>query len=221
MNIIALHASPRRQNSNTLVLLKAVLEGCREEGATTEVVDLAHADIGYCRGCGTCYKTGTCVQQDNFQEIFARVLAADGIVLSSPNYVVNVSAPMKAFIDRLADAIHCQLFTGKYGCSLATAGGSKSAEVCSYMNSVLQILGATTVGEVAVDIAGDPAALTGALPRARDLGAGLVRAIAEEWHDPAQDAFHQEMHENMKRLVSSDKEAFAHEYAYWSEKGGF
>ena len=219
MNILALHASPRRKNSNTLILLEAVLEGCRNEGAATEMIDLAYAAIGYCRGCGTCYKTGSCVQEDDFQEIFAKFLAADGIVLSSPNYIMNVTAPMKAFFDRLGDAIHCQQGTGKYGCSVATAGGSKSAEVCSYMNSVLQILGATTVGEVAVDIAGNPTAFTRALPEAKELGATLVRAIAEEWHDPVQDVFHQEMHENMKGLILSDREAFAHEIAYWSEKG--
>jgi hypothetical protein len=87
------------------------------------------------------------------------------------------------------------------------------------MNGVLQVLGATTVGEVAVDIAGNPAAVSGALPKAKELGGKLARAIAEEWHDPMQDTFHQEMHENMKVLISSDKEAFAHEIAYWSEKG--
>ncbi|MGA1061462.1 MAG: NAD(P)H-dependent oxidoreductase, partial [Ilumatobacteraceae bacterium] len=41
--------------------------------------------------------------------------ATDGIVLGSPVYINSVTAQLKLVIDRLADAIHCQMFEGKYG----------------------------------------------------------------------------------------------------------
>jgi hypothetical protein len=45
-------------------------------------------------------------------------------VLGAPNYIDSVPAPIKALFDRMADAIHCQMLTGKFGCSVCTAGGS-------------------------------------------------------------------------------------------------
>ena len=91
----------------------------------------------YCTACGTCYATGECTLLDDFSDLFDRIMNADGIILGAPNYIDSVPAPMKAFFDRMADAIHCQMLTGKFGCSVCTAGGAGEAEVVGYMNKVL------------------------------------------------------------------------------------
>jgi multimeric flavodoxin WrbA len=74
------------------------------------------------------------------------MLSADGIVLGSPVYINGVTAQLKTMIDRLADAIHCQLLSGKYGCAVTTTGSSGDAAVLSYMNYFLNELGVVTVG---------------------------------------------------------------------------
>ena len=101
----------------------SVLEGAESEGAETELVDLYKLHIEYCTACGACYATGECPLFDDFTELFEKLLNADGIVLGAPNYINSVPAPMKALFDRLSDAIHCQMLTGKFGCSVCTAGG--------------------------------------------------------------------------------------------------
>jgi multimeric flavodoxin WrbA len=44
-------------------------------------------------------------------------------------YINGVTAQLKTMIDRLADAIHCRLLSGKYGCAVTTTGSSGDAAV--------------------------------------------------------------------------------------------
>ena len=125
MKIIGINASPKDNASNTLHLVKSVLEGAESEGAETELVDLYKLHIEYCTACGACYATGECPLFDDFTELFEKLLNADGIVLGAPNYINSVPAPMKALFDRLSDVIHCQILTRKFGCSVCTAGGKR------------------------------------------------------------------------------------------------
>ncbi len=115
------------------------------------------------------------------------MMNAEGIVLGAPNYIDYVPAPMKAVFDRMADAIHCQMLTGKFGCSVCTAGGSGEYEVVGYMNKVLTTLGANVVGGIGVAIGRDPSALGKAEKDARELGKKLARSIKGEFSYPEQD----------------------------------
>jgi len=51
------------------------------------------------------------------------MMDADGIVLGSPVYI-NASRTTQDDDRPLADAIHCQMLVGKYGCAVTTAGSS-------------------------------------------------------------------------------------------------
>ena len=110
MKVIGINASPKGSKSRTLELVNAVLDGTRSEGAETESLDLYQYHIEYCKDCGACYAKGECPILDDFSDLFDTMMNADGIVLGSPNYINSVSAPMKAMFDRMADAIHCQMF---------------------------------------------------------------------------------------------------------------
>jgi multimeric flavodoxin WrbA len=122
MKIIGINASPKGDASNTLKLVNSVLKGAESAGAETELMDLYKLNIEYCTGGGACYAKGECSLFDDFVEIFGKIMNADGVVLCAPNYINSVPAPMKALFDRLSDAIHCQMLTGKFGCSVCTAG---------------------------------------------------------------------------------------------------
>ncbi len=219
MKVIGLNASPKGKESNTLRLVNAVLAGASDGGAKTELVDLYRLHIEYCTACGTCYATGECTLLDDFPDLFDRLLDADGIVLGAPNYIDSVPAPMKALFDRMADAIHCQMLSGKYGCSVCTAGGSGQDEVAGYMNRVLTNLGATAVGKVAVAIGRDPSALPAAEEEARELGRRLSRSIRGEIQYPEQDEVHRQRREYFCELVKSHKDRFAHEYDWYVQMG--
>ena len=219
MKILGINASPRGKDSNTLRLTSAVLDGAKEEGAETELVDLYKLHIGYCTACGTCYATGECTLLDDFSDLFDRMMNADGIVLGAPNYIDSVPAPVKALFDRMADAIHCQMFTGKFGCAVCTAGGSGENEVTGYMNKTLSTLGANIVGGVGVAIGRDPSALGKAEGDARALGKTLAKAVRGEITYPDQDALHRQKQEYFCQLVKYNKDRFAHEYEWYEQMG--
>jgi len=219
MKIIGINASPKMEKSQTRRLVMGVLEGARQTGADVTFVDICSLEIKYCTACGTCYANGECIHDDDFPVILEKMLDADGIVWGSPNYINSVTAQLKTLLDRMADSIHCQSFTGKYGCAVSTAGGSMAEEVADYMNETMRNLGATTVGKVAVLLGADPNAIVPAEKQAKELGRKLADAIRTQWKDPVQDAYHKERREYFKRLVMFNKDLWKHEYDYWKATG--
>jgi multimeric flavodoxin WrbA len=219
VKVLGINASPRGNESKTLQLVKSVLKGAESEGADVELIDLYKLRIEYCTGCGACYATGECPQIDDFEDLFDRILNSDGIVFGAPNYINSVPAPMKAFFDRLSDAIHCQMLTGKFGCSVSTAGGSKADVVVEYMNSVLMNLGVTVVGGLGVAVGMYPSALEQSAGNAEELGKKLAKSIRGEIKYPDQDEMHRQTTEYFCQLVKSDKERFAHDHDWYVQKG--
>ena len=218
MKIVGINASPRGSKSQTLRLVRAVLEGAREGGAETELVDLCKLDIKYCNACATCFATGRCVYDDDFDELYQKILGCDGLVLGSPNYFQTVTAQMKTLVDRMADAVHCQLLTGKYGCSVATAGSPTAGDVTGYLNRLQIGFGANVVGEAGAS-PGIPGEMEAAEERAFALGESLVEAIREKKVYPEQEKVHQEMREHFRRLVEMNKDLWTHEHEHWKRIG--
>ena len=66
MKILGINGSPRGSQSQTLRLVEAVLKGVKVSGAEAELADLCKLEIEYCNACGTCYKTGRCIHEDDF-----------------------------------------------------------------------------------------------------------------------------------------------------------
>jgi multimeric flavodoxin WrbA len=99
INVLGLSGSPRR-HGNTETLLDAVLEGAREAGAEVEKIVLRPLEYASCQGCNVCHKTGVCVINDDLTEVFAKITAADVIVLASPIYSMGITAEAKGLIDR-------------------------------------------------------------------------------------------------------------------------
>jgi multimeric flavodoxin WrbA len=219
MKILGINSSPRGKNSRTLKLVDAVLDGARQRGAETELVDIGALDIQYCLGCQVCYAEGECVQEDELSDLWEKMMRADGIVLGSPVYINGVTAQLKTMIDRLADAIHCQMLVGKYGCAVTTAGSSGISEVLGYMKYFLNNLGAVTVGEVGVAVGRNPAALNAAMTEALSLGQTLADAIQSKRHYADQESAIAERGAFFRQLIKANKEAWSHQYDYWMEKG--
>jgi multimeric flavodoxin WrbA len=97
--ILAIYGSPRR-TGNTAVLLKHAVEGARSAGAQVEEIVLRELKLSPCLEIYGCKKTGRCVIQDDFQGIYDRLLACDGLMLASPIFFYTVSAHTKILMDR-------------------------------------------------------------------------------------------------------------------------
>lgn len=219
MRIIGISGSPRGAESRTARLVEAVLRGAGSSGAETEFVDVCQLSIEFCTGCGTCYATGECARMDDLPGLLDRMTSADGIVLGSPNYINGPTAQIKQVIDRMADAVHCRSFDGKYGCAVCTAGGHGEDEVVAYLNGVLTMLGAQTVGGVGVALGADPSRLEDAVERAEALGRELADAIATRREYPDQVAALEQARAYFRSLVTANCDAWPHEYEVWADRG--
>jgi len=220
MKVLGVNASPRRSNSQTLKLVKAVLNGAKAAGAEVELVDLCKLQIEYCNACGVCHKRGKCVKKDAFAVLYRKMLAADGLVMGSPNYFRSVTAQMKTLIDRMADAIHCQLLTGKYTVNVATSGGlDQDRQVTDYLNDVMLGFGSFITGSVGTSVRLGPKALENAEKKAFRLGEKLAGDIQAGKVYRKQQKTKEKNREYFQSLVKMYKDEWTHEYQYWSGIG--
>jgi multimeric flavodoxin WrbA len=217
MKVLGINASPRRSKSQTLKLVKAVLKGAKSRGAGVELVDLCKLKIEYCNACGGCYKKGRCVKKDDFQVLYEKMLAADGLVMGSPNYFRSVTAQMKTLIDRMADAIHCQLLTGKYAVNVATSGGdNQDRQVTDYLNGIMLNFGTFVTGSTGTSIRLGPKALDDAEKKALRLGEKLAGDIRAQKVYAKQKKILEKNRKYFQALVKIHKDEWPHEYEYWS-----
>ena len=221
MKIIGLNGSPRRSRSRTGQLVEQVLRGAGEAGAETEYLEITGLKIQPCLACDKCHKTGCCVQRDDFQETFDKIMSADGLVLGSPVYIYQVTAQLKAWIDRLGNTIHCRRFLGKYGAVVATAGGNGQIQTTDYLEFVIKQTGMQCVGRLACCIE-DDGLLEAGFPlfkEAKELGHTLARAIREKKVYEDQMKEKEQLMEYFRYIMNKHREEWSWEYDYWKEKG--
>ncbi len=103
MKAIAINGSPRK-GGNTETLLRKVLEPLTKAGWETEFIQLGGKQIHGCRACYQCFKkkNSRCGQkgEDAFDPCLEKMIEADAIIPGSPTYFTDVSAEMKALLDR-------------------------------------------------------------------------------------------------------------------------
>jgi len=99
MKVLAIYGSPRRRG-NTGRLLEKAVEGAREAGAEVEEIVLRDLNLAPCLELYGCKKTGRCVIQDDFQQVYDQVLACRGLILASPIFFYAVTAQTKVLMDR-------------------------------------------------------------------------------------------------------------------------
>jgi multimeric flavodoxin WrbA len=102
MKVVAFNGSARKEG-NTFILLNVVLDELKKEGIETEQISLAGKPIQGCIACYQCTKNKNrrcAVDKDILNDCIAKMLEADGILLGSPTYFSDVSAGMRALIER-------------------------------------------------------------------------------------------------------------------------
>lgn len=98
--ILILEGSPR-PNGNSCILSNEFARGAEEAGCSVDKIQISRKKISGCLGCNACYRNGgSCVQKDDMEEIRAKMLEADVIVLASPIYFYSMTVQMKALVDR-------------------------------------------------------------------------------------------------------------------------
>ncbi len=138
MKVVAFNGSPRKKG-NTSILINIVFEELQKEGIDTELVQLAGKKL---RGCIACYKCfenldRRCgVTNDGMNECIDKMVEADGIIFGSPTYFSNVTAEMKALIDRagLVSSANGYMLKRKVGAGVAAARRAGSVTTFDALN---------------------------------------------------------------------------------------
>jgi multimeric flavodoxin WrbA len=99
--ILGISGTPRK-GGNSDALVKEILAGAKKGGHQTQTINLRSYVYGSCLGCERCRKERACTGLlDGMQMIYPLIQEAKGLVLVSPTHNYNVSALVKAFLDRL------------------------------------------------------------------------------------------------------------------------
>ncbi len=77
--------------------------------------------------------------------LIEKLMASDGVVFATPNYSYQVSATMKAFLDRLGFVFHRPRFFGKAFTSIVVQGIYGGSKIVKYLDFVGNGLGFNSV----------------------------------------------------------------------------
>lgn len=171
MKVLAINGSPRK-GGNTERLLKRVCDRLEQNGIETEIVRIGGKLIRGCTACGHCFvnKNEKCIiHTDMINDVIEKMIEADGIILGSPTYFSDVTAEMKALIDRVGyvTLANGSRLAGKVGAAVSSVrrGGSQhTLNTMHHLFSISQMPIATSTywnmgygavaGEVEQDIEG-------------------------------------------------------------------
>jgi multimeric flavodoxin WrbA len=99
IKVLGISASPR-VDGNSDLLLRQALSGAEAAGTETEYVNLRDLNIAPCIECNSCYESGVCVVEDDYQMLSSKMLEADRLIFATPIFFMTVCAQAKALIDR-------------------------------------------------------------------------------------------------------------------------
>lgn len=135
LNVVAFNGSPRK-NGNTSILIGHVFEELEKEGIHTEVIQVGGQVARGCTACMKCFEkqNGRCIFDDDIVNTCIDTMThADGIILGSPVYFLDVTSDMKGLIDRagFVSRANGNLYRNKVGTAvtvLRRAGGSRTLD---------------------------------------------------------------------------------------------
>lgn len=143
MKVLGVNGSPRKQG-NTSHMIQEVFKVLEEEGIVTELFQLGGNLIRGCTGCRTCFERQNqkCVFDDDvMNSCIAKMIEADGIILGSPTYFADLTAEMKALIDRsgYVGLSNGGLFRRKVGAAVVAVRRAGAVHVFDSINHFFQI----------------------------------------------------------------------------------
>lgn len=108
MKVTVINGSPRKK-WNTSQVLEQFIAGMRSTDSTLEIKEIHVYDYNYtgCRSCFACQmkrfegQPKECRVKDDIHDLLVEARQSDAIVLGSPIYYLDVTAQVKAFLERL------------------------------------------------------------------------------------------------------------------------
>jgi multimeric flavodoxin WrbA len=147
MYALAINGSPRK-GGNTETLLTKVLEPLKDAGWKTELVQVGGKNFRGCMACFKCVenKNQQCsVKNDGFNDVMAKMIDADALILGTPTYFAALNSDIKALIDRsgFVALANGGLFRGKIGAAVVAvrrAGATHAFDSINHMYMMSQMI---------------------------------------------------------------------------------
>ncbi len=99
--ILCIGGSPRA-GGNCDILMRHFLKGIKDAEVPGEEIHLRDYQFQSCTGCERCRKDKRCTGlSDDMHFLYPKISRSQGLILVSPVHNYNITAIMKAFIDRL------------------------------------------------------------------------------------------------------------------------
>ena len=140
---VAMFNGSARKGGNTHIMLDWLAKSLAGEGIDSEIVDMGGMKLNGCAACNKCFnaKNRRCSVQDDMNGLIAKMDEADGIVLASPTYFADVTAEMKALIDRAGyvGMANGNMYRRKVGASVVVARRGGAIHAFDTMNHFFQI----------------------------------------------------------------------------------
>lgn len=135
MSLILLFNGSPHSNGNTAQALGVVAKELESRGVDTRFIQLGGKAIRGCLGCRQCWQRQDCrcvIETDPVNSLLEEMIAADGFIIGSPVYTANVTAEVKAFLDRTNFVAKANdfLFKGKIGAPVVV--GTKAGMMPAY-----------------------------------------------------------------------------------------
>jgi multimeric flavodoxin WrbA len=101
MKVLLINGSPNKEGC-TYTALCEVAGALQKNGIDTEIFHIGTKPVYGCTGCNKCEELDRCVfDGDVLNELAARCVKADGIVIGSPVYFAGINGALSALLDRL------------------------------------------------------------------------------------------------------------------------
>jgi multimeric flavodoxin WrbA len=122
MKALAISGSPRA-GGNTDFFVNTMLKELSAKGVETEFVAMRDIKIAPCKGCYGCLTKKACVQDDDFEPLYERMLASDAIIVGTPVYVSRPSSLLSPLLERVTFTGRGsgRLLSGKVGAPVTVA----------------------------------------------------------------------------------------------------
>ena len=143
MKVVVINSSMRK--GRTYELLNNIIQKLNYD---IEIINMKDYNIKYCNGCEVCIKKDYCVINDDVEILKEKLIDADGIIISSPVYIENVSGILKTFFDRNCKWVHRSELIGKPVLLVSTTAGSGLKKTLDYMESVAISWGMNPCGKI-------------------------------------------------------------------------
>ena len=151
MKYLIINGSPRKKNTYRIV--KQVMSNLDGE---FEEINLIKQKIPMCNGCNRCIMESEteCRHFETVNPIVEKISEADGLIITSPVYAMNVTGLLKNFFDHTAYIYHRPQFFDKKALVVVSTAGAGHKKVAKYIDETLRHWGFNNVHKIAMKCGG-------------------------------------------------------------------